>query len=78
MADAAQDDPQIGAFARRRAPCGRLGRRAAKQPVRQLIQVGGDIFENVGEPVGDRIHQPGKYGGAGQRVGFGRKIAVGK
>ena len=47
MADAPQDDPQIGAFAGRRAPSGGLGGRGAEQPVRQRIELGSDVFENV-------------------------------
>ena len=78
MADAAQDDPEIGAFARRRAPRGGLGGRAAEQPVRQRVEFGGDVFENVGEAIGDRVHQPGKDRSAAQRVALGRQVAIGE
>ena len=55
---------------------GGLGGRAVKQPVRQGVELGGDVFENVGETVGNRIHQPGKDGGAGQRIGLGRQLVL--
>ena len=77
-ADATQDDPQIGAFARRRPLCRELSNRVAKQPVRQAVELGGDHFENVREAVDNGIHQPGKYRGAGERVGLVRKVAVDK
>ena len=78
VADTPQDDPQIGAFARRRPSGRKLGYRVAEQPVRQLVELSGDHFENVGETVGDRVHQPGENSGAGERVGLVRKVAVDK
>jgi hypothetical protein len=46
--------------------------------VRQRIEFAGDTFENVGEAVGNRVHQAGKDRSTAQRVTFCRQVTVGE
>jgi hypothetical protein len=60
VADATQNDAKIDGLARRRPPRRGLSGWAAKQPIRQPIELGCNIFENVGKPVGDSVSEPAK------------------
>ena len=44
--------------------------------MRQRVHFVGDAFENIGEAVGDRIHQFDKDGAAAQRFAVGCHFAI--
>ena len=56
MADAAQDDSEVG-FPYRAASAQRTGRSRPKQPVREAVELARAAFERVGQPVDDRFEQ---------------------
>ena len=56
----AQDRAQIRVFLGARAAVAAADRARPEQPVRQRVQLGRDMLENVGDAVDDRLDQPDK------------------
>ena len=56
----AQDRTQIRVFLGARAAVAAADRARPEQPVRHRVQLGRDMFENVRDPVDNRLDQPDK------------------
>ena len=72
MADAAQDQPEVG-FSDRPAA---FLRRRSKQPVGQTVELAGTAFERVGQPIDNRFEQLGEDPGAGEAGAVRGRFAV--
>ncbi len=77
MADAAQDDPEVG-FPYRPAPAQRRCRSGAKQPVREGVELTGAAFERVGQPIDNRLEELGEDPCTGNARTVRRDCAVGE
>ena len=70
-ADPPEDDAKIGGGARRAAIAAGFDRAGPEKPMRHIVELCGDAFENIGDAIDDRIHQ------ASKRLMWGRVHSLG-